>query len=184
MKLRNLFLALSAAMGLCACAAPAQTSTEAPVTNIVPQTDPLVIELDSFENRNFGSDRGYIIICDNTVKGQIPTVNGMVTARTFAFSSRYALRFDNCSAKVNEPRFNKKGTQYSFTVYVNDAQFFDSFRDTDWRLSFTVDGEGFVTMRIESTTISTVRSTSTWAFRGHVNAERTEALKMLNGQRQ
>ena len=182
MKFRNLLLTLFATMGLCACGTTAQTSTETPVTNIVPQTDPLVIGLDSFENRTFGGDRAYIVICDNTVKGQIPTVSGMVTSRSFVFSSRYALRFDNCSAKVHEPRFNKKGTEYYFTVYVDDAQFFDSTRDSDWRLSFTIDGGGFVTLHIESATISRVRSSSTWTFRGHVNAERTEALKMIKGQ--
>ena len=182
MKFKNLFFVLFAAMGLCACGVTAQTSTETPVTNIVPQTDPLVIELDSFESHTFGGDRAYIVINDNTVKGQIPTVNGMVASRTFAFSSRYALRFDNCRANVSEPSFNKKGTQYKFTVRVDNARFFDSFKDTDWRLSFTIDGGGFVTMLIESASISGVRGTPTWSFRGHVNAERTKALKMIKGQ--
>ena len=182
MKFRNLFLALTAALGLCACAATTQTSTETPVTNIVPQTDPLVIELDSFENRTFGADRGYIIICDNTVNGQIPSITGMVTSRISVFSGRYALQFDNCNAKVYEPKLNKKGNQYNFTVYVDDAKFFNSFRDTDWRLSITVDAGGFVSLMIESTTISQVRNTSSWTFRGHVNTERTEALKMLKKQ--
>ena len=184
MKLRNLFLVLIAAMGLCACGTTAKTGTEAPVTDIVPQTDPLVIELDSFENFSFGAERGCVIICNNIVKGQIPSVNGMVTARMPAFSYRYALQFDNCSAKVSEPKFNKKGTQYNFSLRVNDAKFFGSLKDTDWRLSFTVDGEGYVTMRIESATIYNVRHTSTWTFQGHVNAERTEALKMIVGQQQ
>ena len=182
MKLRNLFLVLTAAFGLCACGTTAKTSSETPVSNIVPQTDPLVIELDSFESHTFGNERAYIVICDNTVKGQIPSVNGMVTSRISAFSSRYALQFDNCSAKVYEPKFNKKGTQYSFTVKVEDAKFFGSFRDTDWRMTFTIDGSGFVSMMIESATISSVRNTAIWSFRGHVNPERTEALKMLKGQ--
>ena len=182
MKLRNLFLALSAVVGLCACGTTAQTSTEAPVTDIVPQTDPLVIELESFESRTFGGERAYIVICDNTVKGQIPTVTGMVTARTFTFASRYALRFENCSARISEPKFNKKGTQYRFTVNVDDAQFFESHRDSDWRLSITIDGGGFVTMLIESATISGVHGTPTWSFRGYVNTERTRALKMMKGQ--
>ena len=182
MKFKNLLLALSAAMGLCACGTTAQTSTETPVTNLVAQTDPLVIELESFETHTFRGDRAYIVICDNTVKGQIPTVNGMVASRTSAFASRYALRFDNCSASVYKPSFNKKGTQYSFSVRVDNARFFDSYRDSDWRLSFTIDGGGFVTMLIESTSISGVHGTPTWSFRGHVNAERTEALKMMKGQ--
>ena len=182
MKIRNLFFTLTAAMGLCAYGAAAQTSTETPVTNIIPQTDPLVIELDSFENRNFGKERAYIIICDNIVKGQIPTVTGMVSSRSFASACRYALQFDECSARVTEPRFNKKGTQYNFTVHVDDAQFFDSIRDSDWRLSFTINGGGFVTLRIESAVISNVRSTPSWTFQGHVNAERTEALKMITGR--
>jgi len=182
MQIRNIFLAIIATVLLSACGTIAQTSTEAPVTNLVAQTDPLVIELDSFENRTFTGDRAYITIYDNTVKGQIPTINGMVSTRISAFASRYALQFDNCTAKVHEPRFNKKGNQYSFTVYVDDAKFFDSFRDTDWRLSFTVDAGGFVTMTIESTTISQVRNSSFWSFRGHVNVERTEALKMMLGK--
>jgi len=183
MQIRKLFLAIIATTLLGACGTTAQTSTEPPVTNLVAQTDPLVIELDYFENRTFGADRAYITICDNVVKGQIPTVNGMVTTKVSVFASRYALQFDNCKARVYEPRFNKKGNQYSFTVYVDDAQFFDSFRDTDWRLSFTVDAGGFVTMTIESTTISKVRNSSLWTFRGHVNVERTEALKMIKGQK-
>ena len=182
MKFRNLILTLTAVMGLCACGTTAVTSTETPVTNIVAQTDPLVIELDAFENCPFGSDRAYIVICNNTVKGQIPTVNGMVTIMRPAFSSRYALRFDNCSAKVSEPKLNKKGTRYSFTVNVDGAHFFDSVRDTDWRLSFTIDGGGSVTLRISSTSISQVRHTSTWSLQGHVNVERTEAMKMLNNK--
>ena len=181
MKIKNLFLALTAAMGLCACGTSAQTSSETPVTTIVPQTDPLVIELDTFENRTFGSDRAFIVICDNIVKGQIPTVNGMVTSRFFTFSSRYALQFDNCSAKVYEPKFNRKGTEYSFSVYVDNAKFFDSFIDTDWRLYFIIDGGGYVTMQIESTTLLRARSTPTWTFRGHVNTKRTEALKLMKG---
>jgi len=179
MKFKTFILFLATTCCLCACGTSAQTTTETPATNLVPQTDPLVVELDSFENRTFGADRAYITICNGVVNGQIPSVSGMITSRVAAFSGPYALLFNNCQARVYEPRLNKKGTHYSFTVYVEDAQFFNSFRDTDWRLSFTVDATGFVTMLIESTTISQVRNSSVWSFRGHVNSEAAKALQDL-----
>jgi len=147
--------------------------------SIQAQCDPLIIEIDSFEGRNFSGERSFIAIYDNQVWGKIPTVAGM--ARTGMMTSTFALTFDRSSARISDPRISKKGDNYFFTAYVQDGRFFGRSIRTDWRIGITVRFDGHVDINVDSDSIAKVYRSRTWNFIGHVNKERTEAAKLYKG---
>lgn len=170
-----LFLAVIAVLSSCGSSA----NTVAVTDPIVPQIDPIVIELDNFQGHSFIGERSYISYFDKQVKGQVPTVASMV--KTGVMTSALALVFKNSEASVSEPRVNKKGTSYSFTIHAREAEFFNRELRTSWRISVTVNADGSANVIIESDSINTVSGSRTWRFFGHVNRERTEALKAMVG---
>lgn len=174
-NLRLVYLAFI--LCLCSCGTASRSVETVNPNPIVPQTDPLVVELESFEGYTFGGERSFLALYNNMIKGQIPTVAGMI--RTGIMTSNYALTFDKCEARISEPRIDKKGTSYSFTVNARDAQFFNSWTTSDWRIMYTVFSDGRVNVNVESDRIGAVGRTRTWRFYGHVNKDRTEAAKLF-----
>lgn len=148
-----------------------------PENTIVPQVNPLVIELETFEGHSLGGGRNFIGIMGDKIEGRIAYVNGMV--RVGRLSGKDALVFNKCEAEVGEPRVNKKGTNYSFDVHADDASFFGSNSNTDWCLSITVYNDGGVIINISSDSITRVYGQGVWTFMGRVNTERTLTLKKI-----
>lgn len=180
MKIRVFLAAVAATLCVCACgtaSSAASADSETPANAITPQTDPLVLEIDSFEGRTLSGDRNYITIVNNTVQGRIGLANGMT--RPGLLLGVNALTFDKSEAVVYEPKVSKKGTSYSFTVKAMDARFLTSMRDTDWRLMITVYSNGTASIDIESASIAQVYNSRIWHFYGRVNKERTEALTLI-----
>lgn len=149
----------------------------APENAIVPQVNPLVIEIESFEGRALTGDRSYITILGDKVQGRITSTTGM--SRSPRFSGRDALVFNKCDARIGEPRVNKKGTNYSFDVRVEDALFFNANSNTDWRLYITVYNDGRVTVDISSDSIALAYSQRDWMFYGHIDGEKTLKLQQV-----
>jgi len=163
----------------CGTTQAAGSATSQSTYSIEAQCDPLVIEIDSFEGRNFSGERSFIAIYDNQVWGKIPTVAGM--AHTGMMTSSFALTFDRSSARISDSRISKKGDNYFFTAYVQDGRFFGRSIRTDWRIGITVRFDGHVDINIDSDSIGKVYRSRTWNFTGHVNKERTEAAKLYKG---
>jgi len=184
MKIKHLLLCSLVLAGLCSCGSSSKsttgtenTSASAAVSNLVMDTDPIVIELESFEGRHFVGERSFIVLADKKIKAQIPTVIGMV--RTGVSTSAYALTFEGTSASISEPRADKKGKSYSFSVRANDGKFFGSRSRVAWRFNITVQNDGRVSVYVESDEISRARGSRTWWFSGYVNKERTEVAKTM-----
>lgn len=145
---------------------------------IVPQVNPLIIEVETFEGHSLNGDRNFIGIVGNTVQGKITNVKGM--DRTGRLSGRDALIFNKCEAEIGEPTVNRKGTNYSFDVHVDDVLFFNSNPNTDWLLSITVYNDGKVGIDISSDSIGRIYGGQrNWVFMGHVNRERTQSIKKI-----
>lgn len=164
-------------LGTNEASAQKKSKETSPENAIVPQVNPLVIELETFEGRSLGGERNYIGIVGNIIQGKVSHVNGMV--RTGRMSGRDALVFNKCEAEIGEASVNRKGTSYSFDVHVDDVLFFNSNPNTDWLLSITVFNDGKVSVDISSDSIARVFSQRTWTFMGRINGERTLSLKKL-----
>lgn len=182
MRTTTFLLASAAVFTICAFGTPqvANCTTvgdKYQETTIVPQTDPLIVELDSFGGRQFTGERSYIGIFNNQVTAVIPTVAGM--ARTGVVTSTRALTFDKAPAEISKARIGKKGNSYSFSVDTRDGTFFNRDINGTWRINMTVRNDGFVDVSIESESIATVYQSRVWYFVGHVNKDRTEAAKMV-----
>jgi len=156
----------------------AQKKNEVPENAIPAQTDPLVIELEHFETHQLTGERSYITIINNTVRGQVTNQNAL-SSKLNKFNSRYALKFDNCEATISEPRYNKKGTKYTFEVKVKDAEFYNATVSTDWRLTITIDSNNGASVMIESSSIAQTYGSPSWMFTGRVNKDNTDALKQI-----
>lgn len=178
------YILATAAIAACICsfgindaAAQKKAKTATPENAIVPQVNPLVIEVESFEGHSLSGERSYITIYDNTLQGRITNIQGMV--RTGRLSGRDALVFNKCEAEVGEPTVSRKGNSYTFDVRVEDALFFNANPNTDWNLSITVYLDGRVSINISSASIMKVYGQNDWQFSGHINGERIIALKQM-----
>jgi len=161
---------------LCSCGVlkdSGESSTIVNTDSLTARVDPLIIELQKFEGRELVGDRSYLSIVGGVLNAKIPTVIGMVASGVT--NSANALIFDKCDAHISQPRWDKKGTRYSFDVTARGASFFGRSSNVSWRFFITVYNNGFVSLSIESDDLLRMTKAHNWRFDGVLNKERMDA---------